>query len=271
MEIQWSLVLFTAISGIGACFFGASCLQALLKKGEMPTKLECIVAFVLVAVGGSISVTHIIHHLDRIVAALSHPTSGIFIEALFTGIFCAIIAVYFIMVLKNVAERPRKIVAAIAIVVAVIYAFECGNSYNMTSRPAWTTYALPLGYCLTAVGGGCALNLLLKGLVKETEERCAFSALIALAGAVLGLLGTAIFAIGAAGYIMTAEGALTWAVISVVLELAAIIASVLCWNKKPGLAVSVGACITACGFVYAIGFRVLMWNVGTPILDFFLM
>ncbi|MGN0073507.1 MAG: 4Fe-4S binding protein [Coriobacteriales bacterium] len=43
MEIQWSLVLFTAISGIGACSFAAACLQALLKKGEMPTKLECVV------------------------------------------------------------------------------------------------------------------------------------------------------------------------------------------------------------------------------------
>ncbi|MGN0077662.1 MAG: DmsC/YnfH family molybdoenzyme membrane anchor subunit [Coriobacteriales bacterium] len=271
MEIQWSLVLFTAISGIGACSFAAACLQALLGKGDMPGRLECAVSFCLVAIGGCISVTHIIHHLDRIVAALSHPTSGIFIEALLTGIMCLIIAVFFVMLAKGVEGTPLKVVAVLGIAAALVYAFECGNSYNMGSRPAWTTYTLPLGYCLTALAGGCALNLLLKGVLRADEERCSFAGKIALAGGALGLVGIAAFSIAAGSHIGAAAGSAMWIVISLLLDAAVAGAGFYCWKKKPGFALSAGACAAACGFIGAIGFRVLMWTVGTPILDFFLM
>ena len=52
MEAQWSLVLFTVISGAGAWLFATSMIGALAKKSALPTKIETIVAIVLLAVGG---------------------------------------------------------------------------------------------------------------------------------------------------------------------------------------------------------------------------
>ena len=49
MEIQWALVLFTVVSGAGAWLFACSMLGYLLKKDAAPSKMETIVAFVLVA------------------------------------------------------------------------------------------------------------------------------------------------------------------------------------------------------------------------------
>ena len=56
MEIQWALVLFTVVSGAGAWLFAFSMLGSLLKKDAAPGKMETITAFVLVAVGGCMSV-----------------------------------------------------------------------------------------------------------------------------------------------------------------------------------------------------------------------
>ncbi len=55
MEIQWSLVLFTVVSGAGAWLFASSIIEALAKKDELPSKAESIAAFVLLAVGGCLS------------------------------------------------------------------------------------------------------------------------------------------------------------------------------------------------------------------------
>lgn len=80
MEIQWSLVLFTVVAGAGAWQFAAAMIEALAKKDELPCRAESIVAFVLLVVGGCLSVTHL-KHVDRILEALNHPASGIFVEA----------------------------------------------------------------------------------------------------------------------------------------------------------------------------------------------
>lgn len=270
MEIQWSLVLFTAITGMGACLFSFSTLQALLGRGKMPDKTVCIVSFALLVVGGCISVTHIMYHLDRIVEALSHPTSGIFIEALGTGIMCALIAVYFIMLIKDVSPAGRKVVAVIAMVVGVVFAFECGNSYYMGSRPAWTTYALPAGYCLTALAGGAALNLLLKALGKSLAEEISFAGLLTAVGAGLGLVGALIFVATAGGYVAAGDGALVWAVLMFVLLAVTLLLGVYS-SKRTEIAVSVGACASVTALVGVVAYRVIMWLVGTPVLDFFLM
>ncbi len=270
MEIQWSLVLFTAITGMGACLFSFSTLQALLGRGKMPDKTVCIVSFAMLVVGGCISVTHIMYHLDRIVEALSHPTSGIFIEALGTGIMCALIAIYFIMLLKDVSPAARKAVAAIAMVVGVVFAFECGNSYFMGSRPAWTTYALPLGYCLTALAGGAALNLLLKAVAKADAEETSFAALLTVVGAALGLVGALVFLVSAGGYVAAGDGAMVWAALMVILLAATLLLGVYS-RKRTENAVSVGAVASITALVGIVAYRVVMWLVGTPVLDFFLM
>ncbi len=270
MEIQWSLVLFTAISGTGACYFSFAVLQALLGKAEMPKMLDCIISVVLLGVGGMISVTHIIYHVDRIVEALSNPTSGIFIEACGVGIMCVLILIYFLMVWRNTAEMPRKVVAILIMVVGIVFAFECGNSYSMDSRPAWTTWLLPLGYCLTAIGAGAALNLMVKALTKTSQETLSFAGLLTLIGCALGILGNVMFIVSASAQAIEANGGITWCVLTIVLMVIAAALGALAY-KKPENALSIGACATICAVVSAVGYRIVMWLVGAPLLNFFLM
>lgn len=270
MEIQWSLVLFTAITGMGACLFSFAMLQALLGRGKMPGKVTCITSFAMLVVGGCISVTHIIHHLDRIVEALGHPTSGIFIEALGTGIMCLLIAVYFIMLYRKASDTGLKVVGTIAAIVGVVFAFECGNSYFMGSRPAWTTLLLPLGYCLTALAGGSAVNLLLKAVGKAERDEVAFAGKLCIIGSALGLVGAIAFAISAGGYVASAAGAIAWTALMIILFVATLLLGLYSY-KKDGNAVSVGACATATAFVGVVAYRIVMWLVGTPVLDFFMM
>lgn len=272
MEIQWSLALFTAISGTGACLFSAAVLQALLGKGELPTRLECIVAFVLLAVGGCISATHIIYHLDRIVEALNHPTSGIFVEAMGVAIMCALIALYFLLMWRGVSKGVLRVVAIIGMVVGVIFAFECGNSYYMESRPAWTTYSLPGAYCTTGIAAGAALNLLMKVIAKREEREVSFAGLLVIIGGVLGIVVSAAFCLQAVPYYGTAEaGAAAWTVVLFVTEALGIACGAVAWKRPAACRLAMGAASLAACLVAAVAMRVVMWLLGTQVLNFFLM
>ena len=112
MEAQWSLVLFTVISGAGAWLFATSMAGALAKKNALPTKVETIVTIVLLVVGGIASVTHL-KHVDRIFEALNHPTSGIFVEAALIGVLVVLAAIYLIMLVRKSGESGTKIVGVI--------------------------------------------------------------------------------------------------------------------------------------------------------------
>ena len=84
MEIQWSLVLFTALSGAGAWLVACAGLDAfkgLAKKTVVPA---VVTGIVLIIVGGIASATHL-SHVDRIMAVLAHPAPGIFLEAVLLG------------------------------------------------------------------------------------------------------------------------------------------------------------------------------------------
>ena len=102
-------------------------------------------------------------------AVLAHPTAGIFLEALLLGLLAVCIAVYALLVKREASSGARKALAATGIVLAVAFAFACGVSYMMTSRPVWNTVALPLAYLGTALATGAALYLVLCAALKVDE------------------------------------------------------------------------------------------------------
>lgn len=263
MEIQWALVLFTVISGAGAWLFALSVLGHLLKKSAAPSKLETIVAFALLAVGGCMSVLHL-SHVDRILEALNHPTSGIFVEAAMIGILCVILTVYFVMLVRGTSEKARTVVGILGMLLGVVFTYACGSSYMMEGRPAWDTVALPLAYMGTAAAAGAGLNLLLKGVQKQGDEAVSFAGLLAVAGGALGGVLSAAFCL-AAGALMDAWTIALFAGVVVVIACGAV-----AW-KKPGSSVALGAVACAAGVLAAVALRVAMWLIGTPFMDFFLM
>ena len=119
MTIQWSLVLFTVLSGCGAGLFACTALDEFRGGAASKVRLPaCAVAVALLVVGGIASATHL-SHVDRMMAVLAHPTAGIFLEALLLGLLAVCIAVYALLakdavylpvyraLLEFAAECPR--------------------------------------------------------------------------------------------------------------------------------------------------------------------
>lgn len=122
MEIQWSLVLFTALTGTAGWMYACVAADEFLKKAPKSAFVASIVAFVVAVVGGLASVTHL-SHPDRMLNALQHPTSGIFVEAALIGCFCVCVAIYAIMVKRGVSESARKVVVVIGAAFGIALSF----------------------------------------------------------------------------------------------------------------------------------------------------
>lgn len=270
MAAQWSLILFTVISGAGAWLFAWSMIQALAKKGAMPTKIETVVSAVLLAVGGIASATHL-KHIDRIFEALNHPTSGIFVEAALIGVLVVLMVIYFVMLVRGTKEGGLKAVGVITAVVAIVFPFMCGYSYMMEAREAWMTIALPLAYWGTAavIGAGC--NIVTKALEKADDAAVAFAGILTVVAGVLAIVTSAAFFMYAAGWIEGADGStVAWMVVTIVAGAVALACGAWAWKSaKNGMVAGIVAAIA--GVVCAIGMRLAMWYVGTALLDFFLM
>lgn len=269
MEAQWSLVLFTVISGAGAWLFATSMAGALAKKNALPTKVETIVSIVLLAVGGIASVTHL-KHIDRIFEALNHPTSGIFVEAALIGILIVLAAIYLIMLVRKTGESGTKIVGVVTMVVAIIFPFMCGYSYMMEARQAWMTIALPLSYWATAAVAGAGVNLLLKAVAKDEAASVSFAGVLTVACSVVAAVCCAAFFAYTGAWLGGAKaGCVAWIAATFACIAIALVAGALA-TKKADSAVAAGAVATVAGAACAIAMRVAMWLVGTPLLDFFL-
>ena len=209
-------------------------------------------------------------HVDRILEALNRPTSGIFVEAAMIGVTCAILAVYFIMLVRGSSQKARRVVGIFGMVVAVVFTYACGSSYMMAARPAWMSIALPLAYCATAAAAGTGLHLLCKGLQKASDESAGFAGTLAGIGAAFGAVASAAFCVHAGSYLAAAENG---AVTSVVILFVCLVAEILCGVgalKKPANATAFGAAAVVLGVAAAIALRVAMWQIGTPSMDFFL-
>lgn len=270
MEIQWALVLFTAISGTGAWLFAFSMLGYLFKKNETPSKMETIVAFVLLVIGGCMSVLHL-SHVDRILEALNRPTSGIFIEASLVGITCVILAVYFIMLVRGTNEKVRTAVGILGMLVGAVFSFACGSSYMMEARPAWDTIALPLAYFGTAAAAGAGLNLFLKALQKSDEPAISFSGLMAVVAGIAGVVLAGVFCALASAYVASSEnGAIIWVVVLFAALLIEIVCGVLA-RKQPQSVFTYATIALVVGIAAALALRVAMFLIGSPFMNFFLM
>lgn len=265
MDIQWSLVIFTALTGLGGWLFFFVGLNTLLGKTDKGAFAGTVASLVLVVVGGCASVTHL-SHPDRMLGALQHPTSGIFTEAVLVGLLCIVLVAFSVMLKRSLTGTPLKAVAVIGMALGVLISFMAGQSYLMDAIAAWNTELLPLGYLGTAAASGAAAYLVLLGVQKTDEQALSFAGLMTLAGGcaafVLALAygvasgafaGEAALPMGAAvlcgGFVPVACGALAW--------------------KKPDNAMAWGSVALVAALAGSIAFRCAMWVVGAGLYDFF--
>ena len=157
MDIQWSLVLFTAIASCGTWVSVGVAVDELRGLTQRTNLVASVLALVLAVVGGIASVTHL-SHPDRIMAVLSHPTPGIFLEALLIGLFIAAVAVYVILLKRDASAGARKAVAVLAAVIAAPVTY-----YIMGS---WGPYIA----ILAGLVAGCAIGYFTEYYTSDTYK-----------------------------------------------------------------------------------------------------
>ena len=263
MEIQWSLVIFTALSGTAGWLLAAVAYAEFaggLKKSVFPATLT---ALVLLIVGGLASVTHL-SHPERMLEALNHPTSGIFIEAVLLGITAALAIVLMVLIKREASPTARKVIAVLAAVVGVALSYEAGASYMMEAHANWNTMLLPLGYLATAIPAGISLFILIAGFCDE-EDQLGVLPVALIAGGVIAAVVAAIGTVSKGGpdalllgwILSVCVGGVLPAVFGVILA------------KKPSTARAVAAVVVVCALVGAIAFRADMWTAAQFVHNFF--
>lgn len=264
MAIQWSLVIFTALTGAAGWLLACIAFNELRGNSRKSHFLAALVAIVVLAAGGLASVTHL-SHPENIMGALGHPTSGIFVEICLvaaTGVFSL---AYLILKKRDGAAGALKSMAALAAVFGVLLSFMAGESYVMASQPAWNTLLMPLGYCLTAMPLGVGIYLLV--CVNTKEEISAEPTLLVAAG-VLAAAGALLFAVASGR--LADVAALMVGGAAVIGGAVPAVCGAMARTKREQLLL-LAAVAVACALVGAVCYRCGMWAIGSGVNNFFLM
>lgn len=265
MEIQWSLVAFTTITA--AAGWLAACLAAdeFLGKAKKAAFVGAIVVIVLGAVGGLASVTHL-SHVENIMGAFGHPTSGIFTEALLTVLLCAFSFIYALLIKREAGAGARKVVAVIAGIVGIILSFSVGMSYMMESRPSWNTPLLPIGYLGTAIPLGVGVFMLIAKKLDAQADLSVYAKGL-MAGGVLAIITCLAYGLSAGA---SEGGAMAMIALCVILDgIAPLLIGLKLSKDSSDNDFTMIVVAVICAFVGAGCFRILMWLTATPIADLF--
>ncbi len=168
MEIQWPLVFYTLLTGLGAGAFVVVALTEWLGKAERTRMPGAITSLVAMVAGGIASIFHL-GHPERIFNVLGNLSSGISQEMILMGLTGLAILVYIIFTRLDYSAQTRKIVAIIGMVLGVILTIVMGKNYLLPARPAWNTWLLPLLYLASAPVLGLFTMYIWAAVTKEEE------------------------------------------------------------------------------------------------------
>lgn len=258
MEIQWPLVLFTLLTGMGGCMFLFVCANEFKQFSKKDPFVPALVAFVVTVVGGFASVLHL-SHAENIMNALNRPASGIFIEAALIGLMCVCVAVFLILV-KRGGRNAAKVFAVLGAVFGVALSFMAGHSYIMVAYDAWNTILLPVAYLGTSLAMGSALYWVVA--CPDEENGSVLAALSTAVCGVVALVAVVIYALasGAFGYAAVYVG------VSVVCAVVTAVMGFL-GKQKPGKQNAIIALVAA--IAAGLLFRMAMWVAGVGVYGFF--
>ncbi len=174
MEIQWPLVIYTLLAGLGAGTFCVVAVGEWLGKAERSRLPGAITALAALAAGGVASVFHL-GHVERVFNILGHLSSTISLEMISIALSGAAMVAYIVLAAQGPASwtkaalNRRKVVAAIGFAFSVVTALMLGWSYVLSSRPVWNTWLLPLLYVASAALLGL-FTMYVWAVVRKEEE-----------------------------------------------------------------------------------------------------
>ena len=153
MGIQWPLVLFTLLTGLGVSAFSCVAVTELLGVAGSIRLQGAITALVAIAVGGGFSLLHLSHPL-RAYHIVRHLGTGVGKEMALIGLTGGFVFLYVIMLGKGFPGPATKVVAFLGLISGVLLAFEMGAIYILPARPVWNTWFWPFIYAASAAVNG---------------------------------------------------------------------------------------------------------------------
>lgn len=195
MHIQWPLVFFTLLSGLGASAFCCVAVTEWLGIAEPIRMPGAVTALAAMAVGGGFSVLHLSHPF-RTYHIPKHLDTGVGKEMLLMGVTGALVFLYIILLGAGFSVQARKVVVSFGMISSIVLAFEMGAIYVLPARPAWNTWFWPFVYAASAaVTGLFAMYIWAAALENRIGEavvmginKAALLALIAQAGTIVAYL-----------------------------------------------------------------------------------
>lgn len=190
LDIQWPLVFFSLLAGVGgtlACSAGVAQLLGKAKEGRF---VALVVSLVLLVLGGFASVLHLALPLNAFYAVTNiFSFSGISVELMMLGITFVVVLAYAIL-LKRAAdnETALKIFAILSILSGLVLAFVCGHGYVIEARANWDTNLLPLAYLGSVLPAGTFLYLAIAAKLNASMEDIASLKAYVIASVVISIV-----------------------------------------------------------------------------------
>lgn len=278
MRIEWSLVFFSLFAGLAAGVFTGIAVSEWSDRAERIRFKGALLTLAALIISGCSSVLHL-GHPERIFGALKHPESGIFLEALFMGLFGLMVVLYLLALRRETPGLLSKLIATLGTIPAVLLAFAVGYTYMMPSRPAWDSWILPLLYLASAAVMGCFCIAAL--LADDEHEEYPDSAALTktslmflgiqaiLIMAYIGYLGNAPYPAASRSLtrlLMGDLGPLFW--IGLVL-LGFLVPFIIMLRAKKSESLSEIRYGLMCVLMAGIAFRALMFSLGSAVRNFF--
>ena len=289
MELQWPLILFTALVAWSAGLFGT---QELLAAGGHAKRSQTpawVASAALLAAGG-VAVFFHLEHWERIFNGFGHLTSGI-TQELIAIVALAVVAVAYLVMMRRSEDGATvpKWLCWVAVAVCIVLVAVMAHSYTMAARPAWDSVL----WILYVLGNACVLGPCTMALVMAAVgDEVVPVGLPALAGAALATLATIAFAIflqmsagsfaevgfyfdptrptagmADAASVVAAQAPLLWAGAVVLGGLAPLAAAFM--GKKSGNWKVWGAVAVACALAGAVCLRVVFYELGLSVFMFY--
>lgn len=275
-KIQWPLVLFSLLAGIGGCTFAFAGLANALGESTSVTLPATIAAFAFVVVGGICSVAHLAQPKNAW-AALTHilSFSGISVELIMLGVNCVLMAGYCLAVILDWSDMVRMALGIAGILAGVWLAFATGHGYLISSKPTWNTMKLPVAYTGTALASGGMLYLMVAKIMQAGTQVTDMLVIAVIVAVVFNIIALSVYLahlgpktartneqlykIGliTCGIIVTAICALALGIMTFAFEGSSIAFA------------SIAFIGFAASFVGGLALRMLMWIVGAGFLSFF--
>ncbi len=201
MAIQWTLLLFGLLAGIGLGCLGIASISSLMRKFEGMQKPLLWSALALIVLGGICSFFHL-NNPAHLFYVLGNMKSGITVELVLTALSFAAAVGLLLCARKESQGVLAKVIAVLGIAMAIVMPFATGNAYSvMVARPAWATVFLPIMYLIASWAGGLLVAAVLAAVQKDVKA-VAFWGKMALGGIAAFLISVMLwlFGVGAAPY-----------------------------------------------------------------------